>query len=255
MCTSFALKNPQPLVAMNFDLAARPIALSMPNPHQLLILQSEQGQWLPAIGMTSTGCFMNVQMLPATAAGAYRRSKDVVHMMRIFEQLLADELSIAELETLLQQKQIVNVPNHSVHSLLRDTHGQIAILEPGQSSLIQHDQALIQTNFSLHSPAIADLAQQPSADRFLNCQQLLNVQQEPSVEQAFAILAATAQATGDFPTQLAIVFEPAQQAVWLQQPSQPALTWRFSFVDQRLVCGERVYQLNKKRLLISSLVA
>ncbi|XSG77378.1 hypothetical protein ACP8Y2_10255 [Herpetosiphon llansteffanensis] len=247
MCTSFAINQHQALVAMNFDLEPRPIALSMPNPGQLLILQAEQGQWLPAIGLTSTGRFMNLQMLPATAAGAYRRGKDVLHIMKVFEQFLAGTIDFAA----LQSQQIVNVPNHSVHSLLRDEHGQIGILEPGQTGLVQHDQSLIQTNFSNSTPA-ASLSQQPSADRYLRCQQLLD-QQQPDVDHAFAILAATQQHAGDFPTQLALVFEPKQQTVWLAQPSQLSQRWRFTFGDQQLVVGDQAYQLSKKRLLLSSI--
>ncbi|WP_110514430.1 hypothetical protein [Herpetosiphon llansteffanensis] len=248
MCTSFAINQPQALVAMNFDLGPRPIALSMPNPAQLLILQAEQGQWLPAIGLTSTGRFMNLQMLPATAAGAYRRGKDVLHIMKVFEQFLTGTIDVAA----LQSQQIVNVPNHSVHSLLRDEHGQIGILEPGQTGLVQHEHSLIQTNFSNSTPA-ASLSQQPSADRYLRCQQLLNQQQQPDVDRAFTILAATQQHTGDFPTQLALVFEPKQQTVWLAQPSQLSQRWRFTFDDQQLVVGDKAYQLGKKRLLLSSI--
>lgn len=248
MCTSFAINQTQALVAMNFDIGPRPIALSMPNPAQLLILQSEQGQWLPAIGITSSGRFMNLQMLPTTAAGAYRRSNNVLHIMKVFEQFLAGTIDVAA----LQSQAIVNVPNHSVHSLLRDEHGQIGILEPGQIGLVQHEQRLIQTNFSLHSTPAANLSQQPSADRYLICQQLLD-QQQPDIDRAFAILAATKQHAGDFPTQLSVVFEPKQHTVWFAQPSQLSQRWRFTFGDQQLVVGDRIYQLSKKRLLLSSL--
>ncbi|MBM7844638.1 hypothetical protein [Herpetosiphon giganteus] len=248
MCTSFAINQAQDLVAMNFDIGPRPIALSMPNPAQLLILQSEQGQWLPAIGLTNNGRFMNLQMLPATAAGAYRRNNNVMHMMKVFKQFLAGAIDFAA----LQNQQIVNVPNHSVHSLLRDEHGQLGILEPGQIGLVQHEQSLIQTNFSLHSTPVASLSQQPSADRYLSCQQLLN-QQQPDVDQAFAILAATQQTAGDFPTQLSLVFEPQQHTVWFAQPNQFSQRWRFTFGDQQLIVGKQSYQLSKKRLSLSSL--
>ncbi len=248
MCTSFAINQTQALVAMNFDISSRPIGFSMPNPQQLVIVQSAQGQWLPAIGMTSTGRFINLQMLAASAVGVYRRSKDVVHMLKVFGQFLAGTIDLAALQT----QQIVNVPNHSVHSLVRDEQGQIGILEPGQTGLVQHDQQLIQTNFSLHTTPVASLSQQPSAERYLTCQHLL-MKQQPDLEQAFEILAATRQTSGDYPTQLALVFEPTQQTVWLTQPDQPARRWRFRFADQQLISGDHTYQLGKKRLLLSSL--
>lgn len=165
--------------------------------------------------------------------------------MKIFDHFLARAIDFAA----LQHQHVVNVPHHSVHSLLRDEHGRLGILEPGQTGLVLHDQSLILTNFSVHSTSVTN---QPGADRYRICEQFLH-QHQPHVDQAFALLAATQQHAGDFPTQLAFVFEPAEHTVWIAPPTQPTQRWRFTFADQQLVVNDQAYQLRKKRLLLSSL--
>lgn len=60
MCTSFVLHADQTYIGMNFDIADRPISLSLKGLSLFLVQQKEGAQFLPAFGINRTGAFMNM---------------------------------------------------------------------------------------------------------------------------------------------------------------------------------------------------
>lgn len=263
MCTSFAVRGEQTWIGMNFDISARPIKLIYQKDSQLIVMQEEQGQFLPAFGINKSGTFMNLHMVEANEAGAYRRGKNCIHIMRLFEDVLGEKLSPAEVAAFAADHQIVNVPGHSVQSLIAGRE-LACVVEPGKRVIDiagSDQQALVLTNFSLSDAKENDSLSKeaPGADRYrIVSDRLAVLQEELDVDTSFSILRDAVQQGGHFPTQLSLVVLPEERLVYFALHTNFAKIFCFSFDDQ-LIRTTKGFDspkesiLTRKGLLISEL--
>jgi len=264
MCTSFVLYAEKTYIGMNFDISERPIMLQFKEEGQFLILQKEGNNFLPAFGTNRAGTFMNLLMVEPNEAGVYRRGKDYIHIIKIFDHLLGGQLDVDTLAILLHEKKVVNVPNLSVHSMIvmKDRHAWV--IEPGRSTITLSPTGknfLALTNFPL-----SDFVDQEytavaggGAERYKICyQSLLENQHAFTLEQGFSILEKTAQTGGDFPTQFSMIIVPEDQVVYFSIKKDFSRRYVFSFADQLIRAGTGLTQphqliLNPKGVLLSEL--
>lgn len=261
MCTSFVLHRNNTFIGMNFDISERPIKLSLVNGEQFIVYQKEGVKFFPAFGINRRGIFMNLLMVAQSDAGQYRRSKDVVHIIKLFEGLLGGQISPQNLDELLAEKTVVNVPKISVHSIVVGESHQAWVIEPGRGE-IRLDQTgkdhLALTNFPLMDFFGKDCEVSGyGAMRYQTCMGMLaNAPEDFSVAQGFEILAATAQADGDFPTQMSMMAVPEDEKLWFCVQRDFLQRYEFSFADQTLrVEGGKNFVLDKKGILLSELKA
>ncbi len=263
MCTSFVVKGDRTWIGMNFDISARPIKLVYQKDSQLLVMQEEQGQYLPAFGINQKGTFMNLHMVEANAAGAYRRGKDCVHIMRLFEDVMGEKLAPGEVTSFVNDHLIVNVPGHSVQSLVAGTE-VACVVQPGRQviEITSSDrQTLVLTNFSLSDAKEKDspVSDAPGADRYrIVSERLASLQTVLDVETSFSILEDAVQQGGDFPTQLSLVVLPEERLVHFALHGNFAKTYCFSFDDRHIRTTKGFFSpkeciLPRKGLLISEL--
>ncbi len=239
MCTSFVLYAGQTYIGMNFDISARPIKFTLPNADQLLVQQKDGEHFYPAFGLNRQGVFMNLQMVAPHPAGMYRRGKHYVHIMKVFADVLSGALAPDTIESRLAGKTIVNVPNHSVHSLVAGPQRAACVIEPGRGivRLAAASDVLALTNFSLGDVVGSDAktVTGESAGRYQTCCRLvMEYQPHFSVDCGFAVLAATMQTEGDFPTQLSMVAVPEHEQVYFTIGQDVRKRYRFSFADQMI---------------------
>lgn len=240
MCTSFVLYAGQTYIGMNFDISARPIKLTIPNADQLLVQQKDGEHFYPAFGLNRQGVFMNLQMVAPHPAGMYRRGKQYVHIMHVFADVLSGALAPDAIETQLAGKTIVNVPNHSVHSLVAGPRRAAWVIEPGRG-IVKFDAAAMDF-LALTNVPLCDVAGAAEtaiagdgADRYQTCYRLLmEYRPQFSIDSGFAVLAATMQTEGDFPTQLSMVAVPEQEQVYFTIGQAVRKRYRFSFADQMI---------------------
>lgn len=264
MCTSFVLYGTKTYIGMNFDISDRPIVLQLKGDDQFVALQKDGDASYPAFGLNRSGTFVNLLMVAPSEAGDYRRGKDVVHLLHLFDDLLGGLLPPSSLEALLRQKTVVNVPNLSLHSLVVGKEGYACVVEPGRATTYlrgRNRNFLALSNFPL-----ADFANQSytattgaGADRYQTCYRMLE-ESEPtfSVEQGFAILEATAQYAGDYPTQFSMLAVPEDEAIHFSVHRRFHRRFSFSFADRaiRTECGfaaTRCRELDKSGIRLSVL--
>ncbi|MQR97218.1 hypothetical protein [Fictibacillus phosphorivorans] len=264
MCTSFVLHEDQTYVGMNFDLSERPIKMALTGENQLLILQKEGGRFLPAIGFNKKGIFMNLHMVNPNEEGKYKRNKNSIHMMRLFDEVLTEKIKTSVLPIYLEEKEIVNVPDYSVQSLIVGPNQKSFIVEPGRKQIDTHereDDFMVLTNFSVRDAMEHEdmTLQGPGSDRYqVAFDELANRRGNFSVEQGLSILKQTAQRKGDYPTQLSMIFSPEEESIYFSLKGDFKRLYKFSFSD-RMITTVRGFEhdlgflVKKKGVLLSEL--
>lgn len=237
MCTSFVLYADQTYIGMNLDISDRPIKFGMRGADQLLVTLHDGSRFSPAFGINRSGTFMNLLMVDPIEAGVYRRGKNCVHINQIYDDVLTGEIAPDALSDFLRDKAVVNVPNFSLHSMIAARDRNAYVIEPGRANLPfdgnSHD-FLVLTNFPLADFADRDYRAVTGvgADRYITACAMLSERAHPfSVEQGFAILAATSQAGGDFPTQLSMLAIPEADIVYFALARDYSRRYAFSFAD------------------------
>jgi hypothetical protein len=264
MCTSFVLYSDKTYIGMNFDISDRPIKLSMRGTGQLLVSQKDGPSFLPAFGINRSGTFMNLLMVDPNEAGKYRRGKDCVHIIRVFDDVLAGQTSPVALGAYLRDKTVVNVPNTSVHSMVAGRDRCAYVIEPGRTN-VSFDSVggdfLVLTNFPLSDFVDRDYRDVTGggADRYKTCYEMLSENKHAfNVDQGLAILEGTSQSAGDYPTQFSMLAVPEDGIVYFAIKREFSRRYAFSFADDTVRTGESFERqnhrvLDKKGVLLSEL--
>ncbi|RDI45514.1 hypothetical protein [Falsibacillus pallidus] len=258
MCTSFVLNAEKRFIGMNFDIGDRPIKFSHTNDGRLTIFQSDSGTFLPALGMNKNGAFMNLQMVEGREEGNYRRGKNVVHIIRLFDEVLSGKLDSINLAELLSEKNIVNVPGHSVHSLLCTNQRETFIVSPGREHMdAGGGKVQVLTNFPLSQSASNYSTSEPGMDRYQIVKNYLNEEENNfSIDKGFEVLEKACQSRGDYPTQLSLIFLPDEKELYFSIKRNFEDRFCFSF-DKGLVSNvesDQSWKVGKKGLLLSDLM-
>lgn len=264
MCTSFVVYSNQTTVGMNFDISPRPIKLVLKDNRQLLVLQKENGQFLPAFGLNSKGTFMNLLEVDPIEAGRYRRGKNCVHIMRLFEGVLEEQLDLADLKEYMNHNSIVNVPNYSVHSLIAGADQQAFIVEPGRGNIEISSldrEFMVLTNFSVldHKGRNDADVQGLGSERYKKAYEIIAKNREEfDSELGLLVLKETAQREGDYPTQLSLLFVPEEKKVLFTLNADFDRVFEFSFLDGHIrgktgFTNAQNLELTKRGLLLSEL--
>lgn len=258
MCTSFTIYSNEILYGMNFDISSRPIKFSLVirnSNKALLILQKENGTFYPAFGFTESGVFANLLMVKQNEKGKYRRGKNVVHIMKIFDEVMTNQISVEDIKGKYNNHSIVNVPNFSVHSMISNMNTTI-FLEPGEG--IVYDNEGLNKYFVLSNSSIVDF-EKAKDSRYNICRLGLDEQgNNISVEKGFDILKSCSQSDGDYPTQLSIISKPREKEIYLAVERNYEKIYKYSFETDKISiyqgCEKADEILLKKELLLTELV-
>jgi hypothetical protein len=249
---------------MNFDISDRPIKLSLDEFDQLLIFQKDGSSFYPAFGINRSWTFMNLLTVDPNEAGKYRRGKGCVHIIRIFDDVLAGRISPDGLDSYLMDKTVVNVPEISVHSMIAGRDRRAYVVEPGRANIPFNGESsdfLVLTNFPLSDfidRGYRDVTGS-GAERYKNCFEMLSERKHAfNVDHGFAILEETSQSVGDYPTQLSMLAIPEEEIVYFAITRDFGKRFVFSFEDNtlRLPSGstqQEGFILERKGILLSEL--
>ena len=251
-------------IGMNFDIPDRPIKLTLKGTDQLLVLQKDGPKFFPAFGINKSGTFMNLLMVDPNEAGRYRRSKNCIHIMRVFDAVLDGKVSLDDLGAYLQDKAVVNVPGISVHSLVAGRGRCAHVVEPGRVNIPfdgTSSDFLVLTNFPLSDFVGQNYREVTGsgADRYKTCYRMLSESEHAfGIDQGFSILQETAQSTGDYPTQFSMLAIPEDDTVHFTIGREFSRRYAFSFADNAVRTNEGFKHQNhqalgKKGVLLSEL--
>lgn len=235
MCTSFVVHGDQTIIGMNLDISDRPIKFVLKGNDQLIIMQSENGKFYPAFGCNRNGTFMNLLMVDSHEDGVYKRGKNCVHIMRLFDEILSSKINISSLGDYLHTNKIVNVPDYSVHSMIAGKEHITHIVEPGREPINMDSidtSFMVLTNFALSEQLEKSYKQVtgPGHDRYVKAYEMISSYiQSFNMEHAFQILRETAQQSGEYPTQLSLISIPEEHKVFFVLPSDYTRVFEYCF--------------------------
>ncbi len=213
MCTSFTWRKNNVLTAMNFDNNNVPFSLSLKDPKQFIV----HAGGAPCFGVNSNGLFINHLMVDSNGYGLYKRGKNVIHSIKLITDILSGKLAQADIAGFLSEKEIVNVPNNSCHSMISDRDGNVWIVEPGRGviySAADESPYCLMTNFSLVDYQSNGNMKGDGVERYQSADYLLNNVSELDVAEAFKILEAVKQSHGEWLTAFSMVYTQKENAVY-----------------------------------------
>jgi len=212
MCTCFTWRKEQILVAMNFDNNT-PFSVSSKDSKQFLIMVNGS----PCFGVNHKGLFINHLMVDSNGKGAYKRGKNVVHTIKLITDVLGGTLGSEQFPDYFREKEIVNVPNHSCHSMLTDGSGDVWIVEPGNDVLFsgaEESSYFIMSNFSLNEWKETGKMEGSGTDRYQHVNTLLHDTEQLDVQGAFKVLESVKQTEGEWKTAFSMVYSHKENAVY-----------------------------------------
>jgi hypothetical protein len=213
MCTSFTWRKDNVLVAMNFDNNNTPFSLSIKDPKQFVIFVGGK----PCFGVNNSGLFINHLMVDSNGNGLYKRGKNVIHTIKLITDVLSGKLAQESINVFLLEKEIVNVPDNSCHSMIADMSGNVWVVEPGRGiihSPADESSFYLMTNFSLIDWKTSGKLEGSGAERYKIADDLLSTASHLDVMQAFEILKATNQSKGEWLTAFSMVYSQKENTVY-----------------------------------------
>jgi hypothetical protein len=239
-CTSFAVYNGSPLYGMNFDYPDVPIRFTIQEYGDLKIFQMEfrdQTQFVPTVGMNSSGLFSSSQML-FPEQPSFRGSDEFMNLWQLFQAGLYRHHSTAEVLGLVEEYQIIN-SGLTLHDLFADPLGNAVIIEviDEQEKLIpMTGQYIVMTNFpisSIQGQPISEI-EGAGADRYQIADQIIHENLDDfQVDTGFQILEETAL-RGEVSTQASMVFDPIDQKVYLALDLDFNKIWVVSLTENNI---------------------
>jgi len=123
--------------------------------------------------------------------------------------------------------EVVNTPDWSCHCMICDSHGNTWVVEPGRGNLYNaacDSKYFVMTNFSL-----LDQPRNYQCNRYEKASNMLETVDTLDVTSAFEILKAVSQTSGEWTTELSMVYSKNQRAVYYCLNSHFDEVVKFSF--------------------------
>jgi hypothetical protein len=198
---------------MNFDNNGESFSLALKDPKQFIV----NIVGAPSFGVNSTGAFINHLSVDSNGKGIYKRGKNVVHTIRMITDVLSGKLEQDDIPAFLDEKEIVNVPGYSCHSMVVDKNGNVWIVEPGRGvihSPADESPYCLMTNFSLLDFKASGNIAGSGTDRYIAADNLLRGTESMDVEKAFAILERVKQSESEWSTAFSMVYSQKESSVY-----------------------------------------
>ncbi|MEW9125261.1 MAG: hypothetical protein AB2421_21310, partial [Thermotaleaceae bacterium] len=217
MCTSFIERRGSVFIAMNFDNNGMPFNLKKDSKSFVVFVDGGRGKY-PSFGVNSEGTFINNLMVDSNGRGLYKRaSKKVTHTSKLARDVLDRMIPPDEIDRYLDNIEVVNGPDFSVHNMIVDRYGNVWIVEPGRGvicSPAKETPYFVMTNFSLCDYRQSGEIKGEGIDRYKIAKKLLDKSDKLDMGAAFQILDAVKQSSGEWTTSFSMVYSQKENSVY-----------------------------------------
>lgn len=228
MCTSFVFRKENVLIGMNFDNDGKKFRVTARPGRGFMVSVEVNGNFYPSFGVSSNGLFVNNLMVDSNGEGRYKRQNDRRWVnSSLVDRVMEGNTDIDTLRAQVEHVEIVNGPFMSTHNMITDRTGRTLVVEPGRRSIFtsKDDSGwYVMTNFPLsgYSEPVPCNPEGTGADRFISAVEYLSTHTGPlTMEQGFELLRQVRQHGPDWKTELSMIFDPAQNAVFYQTEDKP----------------------------------
>lgn len=216
MCTSFIkMADNGYFIGMNFDNNGLKYSFDTKKKDWFIVSVDTGKTKSPSFGVHKSGIFFNNLSVESNGKGEYRRAKGVVHTTKLISGIIYGNVQVDALEDFLKQTEIVNVPGWSTHNMICGTMGNTWIIEPGRGYLynpLKQGEFQIMTNVSVKD--IKEAGAEMHCSRYMIGSELLSENKPMTVSRAFEILNAVKQCSGQWNTDISMVYDSAGAVVY-----------------------------------------
>lgn len=150
MCTGFIKKGEDLILGFNTDLAEGVWDYRVYARPDMFYVGIKVGSTVyKCHGVNKNGNFGNLPYMNDPAKGVYRRGKDYQRIDLLVNDYIAGKRSLAGIQAVAAEKEIVNIPGASMHALLCDHAGNALLMEPGIGCREIEDDYAVISNFPL----------------------------------------------------------------------------------------------------------
>jgi hypothetical protein len=204
-------------MAMNFDNNGMKFELNTKTQKSFIVdIYTDIGK-KPSFGINTEKTFVNNLSVDSNGKGLYKRvSKTRILNVYLVKDLLEGKLKINDLDSYLENIEIINAPNFCTHTFIADKDGNIWVIEPGRGNIknkAQESSYYIMTNFSLVDYNAGKKYNDNSFDRYMRVKDELDKNKNLSVKNAFNILGKVKQ-NGEWNTEFSFVYSKNDNKVY-----------------------------------------
>jgi hypothetical protein len=203
---------------MNFDNNGMKFAIDTKDPEQFTVLIDGGRGKVPSFGVNSDGMFVNHLTVDSNGKGTYKRpSLKVTNTSKLVKDILNGTIFQDNINSYLQNIEVVNVPDFSIHNMISDNNGNVWIVEPGRGiiySPTKETPYFIMSNFSLCDYNITGLLIGSGTERYKAAEKMLSEAYDLDVSGAFKILQSVMQKEGEWITAFSMVYSQREHAVY-----------------------------------------
>ncbi len=226
MCTSFLSRKGDIIIGMNFDNNGMKYRFRMEPGVFVVDVDGGRGRY-PSFGVRAGGTFVNNLVVDSNGKGLYKRpSSKVTHTSKLAADILSGALPPEEFAPYLGRMEIVNTPGWSCHNMICDPQGNVWVTEPGRGVVFSpaaESPFFVMTNFSLwdmvHQGGQAECTRYQAVNRALS--EAITV----DVDAAFRALDMAAQHSGEWITELSMVYAKQSNTVYYRVGDEPVRTF------------------------------
>lgn len=232
MCTSFISRRGDGIIGMNFDNNGMKYNIRTDLPGQFAVWVDGGYGKCPSFGIRSGGTFANNMVVDSNGRGLYKRpSTRVTHTTKLVTDILNGTLPPETFGDYLRRMEIVNTPGWSCHNMICDPEGNVWVTEPGRGVIFSPANGcpfFVMSCFSLCDRDISRAEVQCS--RYKAVTEALSGLNGIGVEEAFAVLNSARQRSGEWITELSMVYTKKENKVYYRIGEETAPICVFSFL-------------------------
>jgi len=245
-CTGFAVYSAETWFGMNFDYPPESdIRFCLSDPagstvFTMEFLQTDRMVWVSTAGMNEYGLFSSLQYQCPMVEGTSEPQEEQLYLYQLFMMALSECSSLAEVESIINSVELINLRDLTLHALIADASGNALIAEAGDDenliSMID-DNWIIMTNFKN-----ADFTGLPPEDivgvgdeRYRRALAFIEDNYVGfGVTEAIETLQAAVNDDPVWSTKASMVFDPADRVVYIGIDGDFHRIWKLSMDDRVL---------------------
>ena len=239
-CTSFAVYSGQIWYGMNFDYASTPIKFSIVNTGTKKVFRAGFGNAGYISGINEAGLFSNYQLLYYNGGTPIFEESNTLVINELNEHSINNLNTVSEVNNYIGDQFLIPKNDLYLHTLYADTVGDAMVVEPFGSingiTPVQNN-FLVMTNFPNYDfiGENYNTVFGVGSDRYILAYEYIQDHiSDFSYEDGLETLSKTVQTTGDYPTQISLLYDPLKLDIYFCLSLDFTKVWKVSLQDETL---------------------
>lgn len=266
-CSSFAVYTKEnTLYGMNYDYPDTEVMIKTFQRGNMKVFSmsfrnsSNNGKLSPVVVYNSNGLFINTQMQFPEVMGKNTPGEGECFFDEV-ERYIYGAGDTNGIKKFLNSKRIVQYPSPTLHSLVADKNGNAMIVETGNKNneiLPINNKFIVMTNFrnsDFKNAAYSDV-EGAGADRYQAAYEYIEKNiNKFGIDNGMEVLNRTRQASGGFPTQCTMLFNPRNNEIFISFKNDFNKVWKINLNKSTIETYKGFNEYHKIRLTSKGITA